>query len=175
MCCQSYVKASVFNFICSISMIGYFLTNYFLDNEYYLGDLCLSPYIMVGISSLYFISGLVSLPMIQKSKFLFPYMLYIFNLIISVIGLLHFAACTIPFNVIADANYQFFDFVPPISIYISQFVCYIYHIKWIKNEIYEQTEKRKSVANRYRQSIELHKLKTAKALTIVESGDFISV
>jgi hypothetical protein len=134
-------------------MIGYFLTNYFLDNEYYLGDLCLSPYIMVGISSLYFISGLVSLLMIQKSKFLFPYMLYIFNLIISVIGLLHFAACTILINVIADASYQ--------SIYISQFICYIYHIKWIKNEIYEQNEKKKSKENRQHQSIELRKIKAA--------------
>ena len=179
MCCQPHIKASVYNIVYSIFFTAYFLTQYFLNNEYYLGDLCMSPYLMLSIGILYFISGFISMFMIKKSKFFFPYMLYIFNLAISIIGLLHFAACTIPVNVIANATYEFFNFIPPIPIYVSQIACYVYFIKWLKNKIYEKNEKNKSKVNRQRQEVELKKTKlpttTLKNISIVEQEGFISI
>ena len=179
MCCQPYIKASIYNICYAIFFTAYFLAQYYLDTEYYLSDLCLSPYIMLSIGVFYFISAIISLFMIQNSKFLFPHGLYILNLIYSIIGLLHFAACTIPINVIADTDYEFFYFVPPVPIYISQIACYTYFMKWLKNKIYEQNQERKAIINRQRRQIEPQRVKQelpkTNMISIVEQEGFISV
>lgn len=155
MCCQPYIKASINNIYNALFLIGYFLSQYFLNNKYYIDDLCLSPYVMLSIAIVYFIIGVTSFFIINNSKFLFVYGLYIFNLCVSIIGLLHFAVCAIPVNVISNASYEFLYFFPPVSIYIVQLVCYLFFIKWIKNIIYEEI---RTTPYRNSQRIEMYRV-----------------
>lgn len=179
MCCQPYIKASVFNIFYALFFTAYFLAQYFLNNEYYTGDLCLSSYVMLCIGIIYFIIGLLSFIMIKNSKYLFPYGLYIFNLCVSIIGILHFAACTIPINVIADARYEFLYFIPPVPAYIAQIACYLVFMKGIRNKIYEQQQEEKASANRIRKRVEMHHVNRERPKTTlvgsVEGEGFISV